>query len=78
MGKVKALYMDIQETAWRLLEANPSESFENLVGLVASEVRQEPSFVQSVVQEVWDEYKMAPEAHTEAHIDLFCLQELNR
>lgn len=57
MGLVKELYMDIQENAWEVLQANPTETFENLVGQVATLTGQDAEFITPIVEEVWEEYK---------------------
>lgn len=57
MGRVKELYMDIQMATWEVLEQNPTESFGNLVGQVASATRQTPEFVTSMVRDIYDEYR---------------------
>jgi hypothetical protein len=57
MGKVKEMYMDIQENAWEVLQANPTETSENLVGQVATLTKLDEAFITPIVQEVWDEYK---------------------
>lgn len=57
MGKVKELYMDIQEKTWEVLEAHPTETFGNLVAQVASLTNQDAEFITPIVEEVWEEYK---------------------
>ena len=57
MGKVKELYMDIQEKTWEAIEANPSTGFEELVKAVAVAGGYEEKFIAPIVEDEYLDYK---------------------
>jgi len=57
MGKVKELYMDIQEKTWEAIEKNPSIGFEELVKEVSVASGLEEKFIAPIVEEEYLDYK---------------------
>lgn len=78
MGKVKEVYMDVQEEAWTILERNPSETLDNLLGTIASNLGLQPAFIRPIVEDVYMEYKQTGGVGWETDVAIFELEELNK